>query len=319
LPRPAFFAIGWAAIASSAAATRGMRGMTGVKLIWAGSKAALEAAEIALTETLFPPAGAVSLTKDDDSRRDDETGWRLEAYFETPPAADRLADALAQTGLGAGAAEDVPDIDWVAHALAGLGVVRCGRFVLYGVHDADRLPRAEGDIAIRIDANQAFGTGHHPTTAGCLTLLDRIAPIAPESILDLGAGSAVLAIAAAKLWRRPVLATDIDPKSVEIARENAALNGVGDLVETILADGFNDARLAAAAPFDFVFANILAGPLVDFAPAMARHMAPRGRLLLAGLMAEQEAGVAEAYERAGFRRLNRLDHPVWPVLLYCRA
>lgn len=290
-----------------------------VKIVWTGTKQVLEAGETALMEVLWPPAGAVSLTKDDDTRPDDETSWRLEAYFEAAPDANALAAALAGTGLDAGAAETLPDIDWVAHSLAGLGVVRCGRFVLYGVHDADKLPDAPGDIAIRIDANQAFGTGHHPTTAGCLTLLDRFAGNPPERILDLGTGSAVLAIAAAKLWDRPVLATDIDEKSVEIARENAALNGAGDRVDVIVADGFDDARLAAAAPFDFVFANILAGPLVEFAPAMAAHTAKTGRAMLAGLMAGQEARVAAAYEAAGFRRLNRLDHGTWPVLLFVRV
>jgi ribosomal protein L11 methyltransferase len=206
----------------------------------------------------------------------------------------------------------------VAHALAGLGVVEAGRFLLYGTHDADKLPDDEARIPIRIDANQAFGTGHHPTTAGCLTLLDRLAGIAPQSVFDLGCGSAVLAIAAAKLWDVEVIASDIDERSVEIARENIDLNDAGDLVTAIVADGFADPRIRVRAPFDFVFANILAGPLVEFAPAMADHVAPRGRVMLAGLMAEQEAGVLAAYEAAGFRLLNRLGHAVWPVLLFVR-
>ena len=211
--------------------------------------------------------------------------------------------------------ETLPDIDWVAHALEGLGVVRCGRFVLYGVHDADKLPGDEGDIAIRIDANQAFGTGHHPTTAGCLSLLDRFAGFAPKSILDLGCGSAVLAIAAAKLWGREILASDIDETSIAIAAENAALNGVSDRVTTLAAAGFDHAEIAAAAPFDFVFANILAGPLADLAPAMGEHVTKNGRVMLAGLMSEQEDKVVAAYADAGFRLINRLDQPTWPVLL----
>ncbi|MEE2693083.1 MAG: 50S ribosomal protein L11 methyltransferase [Pseudomonadota bacterium] len=292
--------------------------MTACKIIWTGTKPALEAAETALSEVMWPPAQAVSLTKDDDAKPDDETGWRLEAYFEGRPDEAAVAAALQGTGVGAGHIEELPDIDWVAHALAGLGVVRCGRFVLYGAHDADKLPNEDGDIPIRIDANQAFGTGHHPTTAGCLTLLDRFAGMPPERILDLGTGSAVLAIAAAKLWDRAVLATDIDAKSVEIARGNAALNGADALVDVIVADGFEDERISAAGPFDFVFANILAGPLTEFAPAMAEHVTKAGRVMLAGLMTEQEKGVTEAYETAGFRRLNRLDHATWPVLLFVR-
>jgi ribosomal protein L11 methyltransferase len=287
------------------------------KLIWTGPRLALDAASERLADAL---GCAVSLIKDDPTAEDEASGWRLEAYFEERPDTGAITDMLAPlAGLGEAQFEELPDIDWVAHALAGLGIVRAGRFVLYGIHDADKLPNDAGDIALRIDANQAFGTGHHPTTAGCLTLLDRLAGIRPERVLDLGTGSAVLAIAAAKLWDAPVLATDIDEKSVEIARENAALNAAGDLVEFAVADGFAHEMIEAGAPFDFVFANILAGPLVELAPAMAAHVKYGGRVMLAGLMAEQEDKVAAAYEAAGFRRLNRLDHKVWPVLLYVRV
>ncbi len=286
------------------------------KAVWTGTEAALNSASVLLTDVLFPPATAVSLTKDDDARED--VAWKLEAYFEDRPDAGALTAIVSDAGLGAPAVEELPDIDWVAHALAGLGIVEAGRFLLYGAHDADKLPEDSARIPIRIDANQAFGTGHHPTTAGCLTLLDRLGGIAPQSVFDLGCGSAVLAIAAAKLWDVEVIASDIDERSVEIALENIALNGADDLVDAIVADGFADPRIKVRAPFDFVFANILAGPLVEFAPEMAKHVAPRGRVMLAGLMAEQEAGVRAAYEDAGFRLLNRLDHAVWPVLLFVR-
>ncbi|HBS34029.1 MAG TPA: 50S ribosomal protein L11 methyltransferase [Parvularcula sp.] len=290
--------------------------MTTFKAVWTGAETALNGASVLLTDVLWPPANAVSLSKDDDARAD--AAWKLEAYFEERPDAAALTALVADTGLCAPEIEALPDIDWVAHALEGLGVVEAGRFLLYGAHDADKLPDDDARIAIRIDANQAFGTGHHPTTAGCLTLLDRLGGIAPHSVFDLGCGSAVLAIAAAKLWDVEVIASDIDERSVEIAQENIALNGAADLVNAIVADGFGDPRIRVRAPFDFIFANILAGPLVEFAPAMAEHTAPRGRVLLAGLMAEQEADVRAAYEAAGFRLLNRLDHSVWPVLLFVR-
>lgn len=288
------------------------------KAMWTGAETALESASVLLTDVLFPPANAVSLTKHDDAAADDATAWKLEAYFAERPDEEALAGLLSEAGVGAPAIEALPDIDWVAHALEGLGVVEAGRFLLYGSHDANKLPDDGKKIPIRIDANQAFGTGHHPTTAGCLTLLDRFAGLPPESVLDLGCGSAVLAIAAAKLWDVEVLASDIDEKSVEIAQENIALNGVSDLVSAIVADGFADPRIRVRAPYDFVFANILAGPLVQFAPAMAGHVARRGRIMLAGLMANQEAGVVVAYETAGFKLLNRLDHQTWPVLLFAR-
>lgn len=288
------------------------------KLTWTGEQAPLEQAGEALQEMLWPPAGAISLTKDDATVEDGASAWRLDAYFETAPDLAAVNALLAPLGVADPCAEDLPDIDWVAHALEGLGVVRCGRFVLYGVHDADRLPNEDGDIAIRIDANMAFGTGHHPTTAGCLTLLDRFAGWAPKSIFDLGCGSAVLAIAAAKLWDRAVLASDIDADSVVIAAENAAHNAVADRITAVTAAGFDHPDIAGAAPFDFVFANILAGPLAELAPDMASHVAKNGRVMLAGLMSEQEAGVVSAYEAAGFRLINRLDQPTWPVLLFVK-
>ncbi len=293
--------------------------MPSQKITWRGERAPLEAAGDALSEILWPPAGAVSLTKDDATVEDSDSAWRLEAYFEIAPDIDAVNELVAEHGgLGAGASEALPDVDWVAHSLEGLGIVRAGRFVLYGVHDTDKLPNADGDIPIRIDANQAFGTGHHPTTAGCLTLLDRFAGFAPKTILDLGCGSAVLSIAAAKLWGRRLLASDIDENSVSIAAENAALNGAGDKVETVTAAGFDHHKIAAAAPFDFVFANILAGPLSELAPDMADHVKKNGRVMLAGLMTEQEPGVVSTYETAGFRLINRLDQQTWPVLLFVK-
>lgn len=289
------------------------------KAAFSGAEPALEDLSVRLTEMLYPPAGAVSLSREDDAARDDAAEWRLDAYFADRPDEFALARHAREAGAAGPALEELPDIDWVAHALEGLGVVRAGRFVVYGSHDAGRLPDEAGDVPIRIDANQAFGTGHHPTTFGCLVLLDRIAALKPVSVLDLGTGSAVLAMAAAKVWGGPVLASDIDETSVRIARENAALNGVADLVAVVQADGFAHERIAAAAPFEFVFANILAGPLIELAPEMAAAIADRGRAMLAGFLKSQEDEVRAAYEAAGFRRINRLDHDSWPVLLFAKV
>lgn len=288
------------------------------KAIWNGAEDRLESAGVLLTDVLFPPANAVSLTKHDDAAADDGTAWKLEAYFTERPIEADLGVLLADTGVGEPAIEELPDIDWVAHALEGLGVVEAGRFVLYGSHDAGKVCGEDDRITICIDANQAFGTGHHPTTAGCLTLLERFAGAPPEAVFDLGCGSAVLAIAAAKLWDVEVLASDIDEKSVEIAVENISRNGVGDLVNAIVADGFSDPRIKVRAPYDFVFANILAGPLVELAPVMAAHLRRSGRVMLAGLMSDQELEVRAAYEAAGFKLINRLDHKTWPVLLFVK-
>ena len=294
-----------------------------IKVIWTGPKAVMEIASVYFTE-IADAAHATALEKSDPTTDAPSDEWRFEAYFDDQPDFRFLDSTMTAIDERWSARSDptvetVPDIDWVAHALEGLGVIEIGRFTLYGVHDADKASTGDGRIPIRIDANQAFGTGHHPTTSGCLELLDRLGGLAPPKILDLGCGSAVLAIAAAKMWRRMVLATDIDATSIEIAAENARLNDVEDFVITEVADGFDHALIAEAAPFDFVFANILAGPLKEFAPDMAAHVKPNGRVMLAGLMAEQEAGVINAYEQAGFRLINRLDHQTWPVLLFVRS
>jgi len=139
-----------------------------------------------------------------------------------------------------------------------------------------------------------------------------------RSILDLGCGSAVLAIAAAKLWDREVLATDIDADSISIARENAALNDVADKLSFVEAAGFDHGDIFDGSPFDFVFANILAGPLIELAPQMNEYVTRSGRVMLAGLMADQEAKITKAYEENGFRQINRLDHDTWPVLLFVK-
>lgn len=291
---------------------------------WRGDRARLEKASAALSELLWPPADAVSLSREDsnDSPLTEEgtARWRLDVYFMNAPDIGALNSfAAEQAGLPAATIEELPDIDWVAHSLEGLGIVRCGRFVLYGVHDENKLPYEDGDVAIRIDANQAFGTGHHPTTSGCLTLLDRLAGWAPKSILDLGCGSAVLAIAAAKIWNRKILASDVDERSIEIARENAFLNKVDDKINFYHAEGFDHVKLRQAAPFDFVFANILAGPLADMAPDMSKHVFHNGRVMLAGFMTDQEERLLQTYQDSGFRLINRLDHATWPVLLMVKT
>ena len=306
------------------------------KLVWSGPRAALETAATLLEEAYGASASAVSLTRAtaQDAAADVDTGdaataeWILEAYFTEQPSAKDIHNAVAAFAERIGdaewaavappAEEETPDIDWVAHSLEGLGVVRAGRFVLYGVHDADRLPDEPDIIPVRIDANQAFGTGHHPTTAGCLALLDRLAGLPPKGVLDLGCGSGVLAIAAAKIWEGRMLAGDIDETSVAIAQENAALNGVADRIDFVTSNGLDHDAIRAAAPFSFVFANILAGPLVSLAPEIAAALAPAGRVMLAGLMTEQEDAVRAAYEAAGLRLLNRLDHAAWPVLLFAK-
>ena len=270
-----------------------------------------------LSELLDPPADAVSLTKDEPAEADAASGWRLHAYFEEAPDRDAIDAALAAAGLAlpAPAAEVLADRDWVAHALEGLGVVRAGPFVVFGSHDAARADALPGH-KIQVEANRAFGTGHHPTTEGCLTMLARQEATRPARVLDLGTGSGLLAIGARRLWPdAAILATDIDAPSVAIAAENAELNGARGIAVR-RADGV-DGGVREAGPFGLVLANILAEPLIALAPDVAAVLAPGGRVILAGLLARQEAGVTAAYEAAGLAVADRVG-AAWPVLLLAR-
>jgi len=209
--------------------------------------------------------------------------------------------------------EELPDVDWVAKSLEGLKPVRAGRFLVHGRHDRDEV--REGDIAIEIEAGQAFGTGHHGTTAGCLEMIASVvADEQPKNVLDLGTGSAVLAIAVAKLAPVPVLATDIDPVATEVATENVALNGVSQRVTTATAPGFDDPIFAERGPFDLIIANILANPLIQLAPEMARNVVDGGSLILSGILDSQGDAVIAAYVAEGFRHIRTTHLEGWVTI-----
>jgi ribosomal protein L11 methyltransferase len=206
----------------------------------------------------------------------------------------------------------LPDQDWIKLSQEGLAPVRAGRFFVYGAHDAGAVPH--GVIPIRIEAGMAFGTGHHETTALCLSVLSDLArKRAFRKVLDLGCGTGLLAIGAVKLWRRTVLASDIDPTSVLVARQNARANGVGAWVRAVVADGLGNPLLAAGAPYDLIVANILAGPLTHLAPSITQALAPGGMLVLSGLLRDQENLVNGFYRP--LRLLGRRRMGPWSALL----
>lgn len=210
-------------------------------------------------------------------------------------------------------AEPIPDIDWVSASLDALQPVRAGRFLVHGRHD--RAKRGPNDLSLEIEAGLAFGTGHHGTTAGCLTVMTEVVRRErPRFMLDLGTGSAVLAIGLAKLTRRPVLATDIDPIAVAVARDNARLNGVGALVRCDTAVGFSARSIASAAPFDMIVANILARPLMQLAPQMRNNLQPGGSIILSGILERQRNAVVAAYVGQGFRHVRTLPLEGWVTL-----
>lgn len=271
----------------------------------------------ALIETAFEEDGFPVAVTDVDEAAGIET---VDLYVDGDGTAEamRLAELLAAHGIAERfAAEVLPDIDWVTRSLEGLKPVRAGRFLVHGSHDRDKV-RAS-DLAIEIEAGLAFGTGHHGTTAGCLETIERLVRNRqPRRVLDLGTGSAVLAIAVAKLARVPVLATDIDPIAVSVARENARLNGVGALVRCVAATGFGHAEIAARAPYDLIVANILANPLMKLAPQMAAHLAPGGSLILSGILVRQRNAVVAAYAGQRFRHVSTLTRGEWVTIHFER-
>lgn len=247
--------------------------------------------------------------------------WLVEAWFADRAPEDLRHDILDRLGTDAFCApltvEQTPDVDWAALSLSGLHAVRAGRFLVHGSHDQNT-PRA-GRIAIEIDAGQAFGTGHHETTAGCLLALQDVMNVRrPANALDIGSGTGVLAIAIARAARCPVLATDIDPVAATISRENTARNAVTPLVKSIVADGTRHAEIRRRAPYDLIIANILAGPLMQLAPEISRLLAPGGHLILSGLLTGQRNRVIAAYGRRRITpdRIRTLGE--WSVLTLSR-
>ena len=244
--------------------------------------------------------------------------WDVTVHF-----ADAPDQALLRELVGQAAGEEIAKTitfdtveakDWVKASLEDLVPVPAGRFVVHGQHDRERV--TANKLAIEIEAALAFGTGHHGTTRGCLLLLDHVLKAyQPRRVLDLGTGTGVLAIAAAKALHIGMLASDIDAPSVQVARENARLNQTGHLIEMIRATGFSAPQFVKRGPFDLVLANILANPLRQLATPMARHLAPSALVILSGLLTHQAPAVIAAYRARGLVPLKHLRIEGWSSLL----
>jgi ribosomal protein L11 methyltransferase len=272
-----------------------------------------------IVEMFDPAEAAASAFEREPQTNDWSTGeWLVEAYFGAPPDEAYVRELVGMVaGLEAAAAvtfSRVAEQDWIAASLHGLAPVRAGRFLVHGSHDRDAV--RENDVALEIEAALAFGTGHHGTTRGCLLMLDYILKRRrPYSILDVGTGTGVLAIAAAKALRQTVVAGDIDAIAVEAARSNAILNGVAPWVRPVTAPGLEHPALRNGGPYDLIFANILARPLRALAPSISRAACHGADIVLSGLLAPDVPGVLTAYGAQGFSLARRIDLEGWATLL----
>ena len=279
-----------------------------VQIIARGPRAIAEAAATALDADPRLEAATYSILEEDEDR----DVWRIDAFPTTTEEVDALRRRLADFPGLVTTVEALADADWLAMSLSGLPPVRAGRFFVYGAHDQGRIPA--NAVALRIEAGAAFGTGHHGTTVGCLLAWnDLIKARRFDKVLDVGAGTGVLAIAAARTGARLARGTDIDAPSVRIARENAELNGAR--AEFVHASGLGHQRVRSAAPYDLVFANILAPPLVALAQDIRGALRPGGVAILSGLLRTQERRVLAAYRSRGFRLLRRIHRDAWATLV----
>jgi ribosomal protein L11 methyltransferase len=264
----------------------------------------------ALEENIRLDPLAITINETDEAK----ALWELVLYFasEEDAEAARGIDALAE-----GRIAPLPQQDWVRQSLEGLAPVTVGRFFLHGAHD--RLRRRAGGISLEIDAGTAFGTGHHGTTEGCLLALDRILKRRrPGRILDVGCGTGVLAIAAARATGRKALASDIDPEAVRVTLANAALNGVRPRIASFAAAGLGHPRIASHGPYDLIFANILARPLVALSTSLARALSPGGELILSGLTLDQMRWIEATYVSRGLLLAGRIRRGNWATLVFTK-
>ena len=245
---------------------------------------------------------------------DDSGLWEVGGYFTERPdsaALDLLAVAM---GAKPFVVSEIPETDWVAHVRRELAPVEAGRFFVYGSHDAARVP--SDCEPLLIEAAMAFGTGHHGTTLGCLRALDRLVNegFVGKSVADIGCGTAVLAMGAARIWPNEVIASDIDEVAVDVARVNVTANDLDGRVRCVEAAGFDNPELTKAAPFDLIFANILKGPLIMLAPEMCGSLEAGGYLILSGILNEQADEIIEVYARSGANLHFREEIGEWTSL-----
>ena len=270
----------------------------------------------AACENLIPePTGVGTFEIEDGSGL-----YEVTCYFTEKPDEAGLALLTAMHATREFIVSEVPQIDWVSHVRRELAPVEAGRFFVYGGHDKDKLPADK--IGLLIEAAMAFGTGHHGTTLGCLRAVDRIADagFAAGKTADIGCGTAVLAMAAKKIWPDSfVLASDIDRVAVDVAEANLTANNMGGEITCVESAGFDADAVREHAPYDLIFANILKGPLIELSPDMAANLRSGGRAILSGLLNEQAEEIIGVYNQNGFTLENHEIIGEWSTLTLVRG
>ncbi len=288
--------------------------------LWRAALTVPEHALDAFEAALSAHADAVSMMLPEGKDPGEGADWRLEGVFRAPP--DRaaidvaLAVCAASLGMEAPAAEysRLPQVDWLTENLQSFPPIRVGRFFVHGSHWEGQAPKAT--LPLLVDAGTAFGSGEHPTTIGCLTALTHIAKCRRVfRPLDLGCGSAILAMGMARLWPVRVRAADIDPESVRVSRFNAERNRLARRIGAVVSDGYRNPVVTRGRPYDLIVANILARPLCRMAPQLKRHLAPGGMAVLSGLLTRQERQVLNAHRLQGLRLVSRVVVNGWTTLV----
>ena len=278
------------------------------QIIARGPRLISETAADAIDGDILLEGATYSILEEDE----DKNIWRIDAFPTTEEEDARLKEILAGFPELTVTADQLADADWLAMALSGLPPVRAGRFFVYGIHDRGRAP--DNTVNLRIEAGAAFGTGHHGTTVGCLQAYnDLLKSKRFNRVLDVGAGTGVLAIAAAKTGTKVAVGTDIDENSVRISNENAALNKCN--ARFVYANGLNHRLVRSDGPYDLVFANILARPLVSLSMPIHGALKPGGFVILSGLLRTQERFVKAAYLSKGFRFIRHIHRDAWCTLV----
>jgi len=287
-----------------------MTDYTPQQIVARGSRVETETAADAIDNHPGLEGATYSILEEDE----DKNVWRIDAFPTTDEEDASLMALLGEYDLKV-SRDTLADADWLAMALSGLPPVRAGRFFVYGMHDRGRLPAST--VNLRIEAGAAFGTGHHGTTVGCLQAYDRLIKARKfNKVLDVGAGTGLLAIAAARTGAKLAVGTDIDKPSVRISKENAQVNKAN--ARFVHASGLSNRLVADNAPYDLVFANILARPLISLAQDIKRALVPGGTVILSGLLRTQERMVKAAYLSRGFKVVTRIHRDAWATLVLQR-